>query len=104
MIKKNLIVPIQYQFDNVVFVNLLAFLRRKVFPSHCQEEISWPEPRMAQGRVEPTSFPYLNVLTLRRTAYKVHVGVLLSAHAIMFTPNSHFSYSKALLWYFSYLK
>lgn len=95
--------PIRYRFDNIVFVNLLAFLRRKVFPSHCQEEISWPEPRMAQGRVEPTSFPYLNVLTLRGTAYKVHVGGLF-AHAIMFTPDSHLSYLKALLWYFSYLK
>lgn len=44
---------------------------------HCQEETSWPGPRMAQGRVEPTSFPYLNVLTLRGTAYKVQAGVLL---------------------------
>lgn len=57
--------------SSVLICSYCFLLRRKAFPLHCQEGISWPEPRMARERVEPTSFPYLNALTWRRTAYKV---------------------------------
>lgn len=56
---------------------MFLFFRRKVFPLHYLEGTSWLEPRTAQGRVEPTSFPYLNALTWKETAYKVVFSLLL---------------------------
>lgn len=67
----NKMYPVKKMWFCVLIYCYCVFLRRKVFPLHCREGISWPEPRMAQGRVEPTSFPYLNALTWRGTLYKV---------------------------------
>lgn len=45
--------------------------RRRAFPLRCLEGTFWQEPRTAQEKVAPTSFPYLNALTWRKTTYKV---------------------------------